>query len=129
MRGLENDVYYLLEPDRSRYANYAGTGNTLNANHSIVRRLIQDSLRYWVEEMHVDGFRFDLASILARDESGQPDAESAGAVGHRVGSRARRHEADRRGVGRRGLYQVGTFVGDSLAGVERPLPRRRPPLL
>ena len=47
-----------------------GTGNTLNANHPIVRRMIVDSLRYWVEEMHVDGFRFDLASILARDSSG-----------------------------------------------------------
>ena len=69
-RGLDNSTYYILEPDRSRYANYSGTGNTLNANHPIVRRMIVDSLRYWVEEMHVDGFRFDLASILARDESG-----------------------------------------------------------
>src|SRR5208282_2219598 len=59
-RGLENSVYYILEQDRSRYANYTGTGNTLNANHAVVRRLIQDSLRYWVTEMHVDGFRFDL---------------------------------------------------------------------
>src|SRR5678815_4746074 len=69
-RGLENAVYYTLEEDRSRYANYAGTGNTLNANHTIVRRMIRQSLRYWVEHMHVDGFRFDLASILARDASG-----------------------------------------------------------
>jgi glycogen operon protein len=59
--------YYILETDRSRYANYTGCGNTLNANHPIVRRMIVDSLRYWVDEMHVDGFRFDLASILARD--------------------------------------------------------------
>ena len=69
-RGLENSTYYILEQDRSRYANYSGTGNTLNANHPVVRRMIFDSLRYWVEEMHVDGFRFDLASILERDESG-----------------------------------------------------------
>ena len=69
-RGLDNSTYYILEPDRSRYANYSGTGNTLNANHPIVRRMILDSLRYWVEEMHVDGFRFDLASILARDRPG-----------------------------------------------------------
>jgi len=69
-RGFENDVYYILEPDRSRYANYSGTGNTLNANHPVVRRLIVDSLHYWVQQMHVDGFRFDLASILGRDESG-----------------------------------------------------------
>jgi isoamylase len=60
-RGLDNTTYYILEQDRSRYANYSGTGNTLNANHPIVRRMIVDSLRYWVGEMHVDGFRFDLA--------------------------------------------------------------------
>ncbi|MBW7884769.1 MAG: glycogen debranching protein GlgX [Caldilineaceae bacterium] len=71
-RGLENEAYYILEQDRARYANYSGTGNTLNANHSMVRRLILDSLHYWVEEMHVDGFRFDLASILSRDETGAP---------------------------------------------------------
>ncbi|KAB2834638.1 MAG: glycogen debranching enzyme, partial [Candidatus Brocadia sp.] len=69
-RGLDNSIYYILEQDCSRYANYSGTGNTLKANHPIVRRMIVDSLRYWVEEMHVDGFRFDLASILARDASG-----------------------------------------------------------
>ena len=69
-RGLDNSTYYILEPDRSLYANYSGTGNTLNANNPVVRRMIMDSLRYWVEEMHVDGFRFDLASILERDESG-----------------------------------------------------------
>jgi isoamylase len=71
-RGLANDFYYILEKDKSRYANYTGCGNTLNANQPIVRRLIQDSLRYWVTQMHVDGFRFDLASILSRDESGGP---------------------------------------------------------
>jgi isoamylase len=69
-RGIENEAYYILEPDRSRYANYSGTGNTLNANHPVVRRMIVESLRYWVQEMHVDGFRFDLASILARDDAG-----------------------------------------------------------
>jgi isoamylase len=70
-RGLDNAIYYILDEDRARYANYSGTGNTLNANEPIVRRMIVDSLRYWVESMHVDGFRFDLASILARDESGR----------------------------------------------------------
>ena len=71
-RGLDNSTYYILEDGGSRYANYSGAGNTLNANHPVVRRMIVDSLRYWVEEMHVDGFRFDLASILARDSSGHP---------------------------------------------------------
>src|SRR5258705_3648027 len=70
LRGLDNSTYYMLEEDRSRYSDYSGTGNTLNANHPVVRRMIVDSLRYWVETMHVDGFRFDLASILERDEAG-----------------------------------------------------------
>ena len=71
-KGLANDVYYILDPHSDTYTNYSGTGNTLKANHSVVRRLILDSLRYWVTEMHVDGFRFDLASILSRDEKGKP---------------------------------------------------------
>jgi glycogen operon protein len=71
-RGLANEVYYLRSRDGSEYADDTGCGNTLNAGHPIVRRLIQDSLRYWVTEMHVDGFRFDVASLLSRDESGRP---------------------------------------------------------
>ena len=71
-RGLENSVYYILHEDHATYADFTGTGNTLKANHSIVKRLILDSLRYWVSEMHVDGFRFDLASIFSRSESGEP---------------------------------------------------------
>ncbi|WP_348268746.1 glycogen debranching protein GlgX [Edaphobacter paludis] len=75
-RGLENSFYYLLNKDKSTYANYTGAGNTLKANHSVVKRLILDSLRYWVSEMHVDGFRFDLASIFSRSESGEPMVNS-----------------------------------------------------
>src|SRR4029450_5308608 len=71
-RGLDNGAYYILERDPSRYANYTGTGNTLNADHPIVRRMIVDSLRYWVEAMHVDASRFDLASVPTRDASGPP---------------------------------------------------------
>jgi glycogen operon protein len=112
-RGLENSAYYILEPDRSRYANYSGTGNTLNTNHPVVRRMILDSLRYWVEAMHVDGFRFDLASILDRDESGNLmpsppvlwDIDSDPAL------------ADTKLIAEAwdaaGLYQVGSFIGDS----------------
>jgi isoamylase len=75
-RGLENRAYYMLEfPDHTYYANYSGCGNTLNGNHSIVRRMIVDCLHYWVQGMHVDGFRFDLASVLSRDERGQPLAD------------------------------------------------------
>lgn len=70
-RGFANSSYYLMD-SKGRFRNYTGTGNTINANHSVVRRMIQDSLRYWTTEMHVDGFRFDLASAMSRDESGQP---------------------------------------------------------
>ena len=69
-RGLDNPVYYLLEEDRRFYRNYSGTGNTLNCNHPVVRDYILDCLRHWVIEMHVDGFRFDLASVLGRGEHG-----------------------------------------------------------
>lgn len=69
-KGIENRAYYMLENDPQYFKNYSGTGNTLNANHSIVRRMIRDSLRTWVAEMHIDGFRFDLASVLSRDEDG-----------------------------------------------------------
>jgi isoamylase len=112
-RGLANGTYYILGADRSTYANYSGTGNTLNANDPIVRRLIVDSLRYWVSEMHVDGFRFDLASILARDATGQPmssppvlwDIESDPVLAN-VKLIAEAWDAA-------GLYHVGSFVGDS----------------
>jgi len=112
-RGLENEAYYLLERDRSRYADYTGTGNTLNANQPIVRRMILDSLRYWVTYMHVDGFRFDLASVLARDETGTPvpnppiiwDIESDPVL---AGTKVIAEAWDAAG-----LYQVGSFVGDS----------------
>ncbi len=67
LRGIDNPVYYRLAPGNARqYVNYTGTGNTLNTQHPQTLRLIMDSLRYWVQEMHVDGFRFDLASALAR---------------------------------------------------------------
>lgn len=70
-KGIDNPVYYICEPDKS-YANYTGCGNTFNCNHPVVINLILDSLRYWVLEMHVDGFRFDLASIFLRGRQGQP---------------------------------------------------------
>lgn len=111
-RGLANDVYYSLDPDGA-YINHTGCGNTFNANHHVVRRLIIDSLNYWVKEMHVDGFRFDLASILSRDGQGQPlknppiiwDIESDPTL---AGIKLIAEAWD---VG--GLYQVGSFIGDS----------------
>ncbi len=112
-RGLANEFYYILDRDRSRYADYTGCGNTLNANDPIVRRLIRDSLTYWVTEMHVDGFRFDLASILSRDETGRPlpnppvlwDIESDPWL---AGTKLIAEAWDAAG-----LYQVGSFIGDT----------------
>ncbi len=112
-RGLANDFYYILEKDKSDYSDYTGCGNTLNANQPIVRRMIQDSLRYWVTQMHVDGFRFDLASILTRDEAGRPlpnppvlwDIESDPLL---AGTKLIAEAWDAAG-----LYQVGSFVGDT----------------
>ena len=69
-RGLDNSIYYILNENRRYYQNYSGCGNTMNCNHPVVRTLIMDCLRYWVTEMHVDGFRFDLGSILGRDQNG-----------------------------------------------------------
>jgi glycogen operon protein len=70
-RGLDNPIYYILNENRRYYQNYSGCGNTVNCNHPVVRSFILDCLRYWVLEMHVDGFRFDLGSILGRDQHGQ----------------------------------------------------------
>jgi isoamylase len=112
-RGIDNSIYYILKDDKQYYSNYSGTGNTLNANQPIVRRMIMDSLHSWVTEMHVDGFRFDLASILARDEKGRPienppvlwDIESHPVLAG-VKFIAEAWDAT-------GLYQVGSFAGDS----------------
>jgi glycogen operon protein len=71
-RGLDNSIYYLLDPVTREYLNFSGCGNTLNCNHPIVRQHIIACLHFWVIEMHVDGFRFDLASILGRDQNGVP---------------------------------------------------------
>ncbi|MCE9597939.1 MAG: glycogen debranching protein GlgX [Spirochaetia bacterium] len=110
-RGFENRAYYILDQNRANYANYSGCGNTFNANQSIARRMILDSLRYWVSEMHVDGFRFDLATVLSRDEWGQPlrsppilwEIESDPIL---AGTRIIAEAWDASG-----LNQVGSFVG------------------
>ena len=76
-RGLENSIYYILDDNPAHYRNYSGCGNTVKGNHPIVGKLILDCLRYWVAEMHVDGFRFDLASALTRDTAGRPPTGQA----------------------------------------------------
>ncbi len=110
---VDNATYYMLQKNPALYADFSGCGNTLNANHPIVRRMILDSLRYWVQQMHVDGFRFDLASILTRDQNGHVlpnppvlwDIDSDPVL---AGTKLFAEAWDAAG-----LYQVGSFIGDS----------------
>ncbi|RKX23062.1 MAG: glycogen debranching enzyme GlgX [Candidatus Zixiibacteriota bacterium] len=108
-RGLDNKTYYLISPDTGEYHNYSGCGNTLNCNHPVVRDMILDCLRYWVTEMHVDGFRFDLASILGRGQDGSvlsnPPLLERIAGDPILGNTKLIAEA----WDAAGLYQVGTF--------------------
>ena len=108
-RGLDNKIYYLVDPETGKYANYSGCGNTLNCNHPVIRWLILHSLRYWVTEMHVDGFRFDLASILGRGTDGSvlanpPLLEAIAADPVLANTKLIAEAWDAAG-----LYQVGTF--------------------
>ena len=107
-KGLDNNIYYLLTPD-GKYYNFSGCGNTLNCNHPIVHQMIMDCLRYWVTTYRVDGFRFDLASILGRNEDGSPMIKppllQAMAFDPILGDVKLIAEAWDAG----GLYQVGSF--------------------
>ncbi|MCI8869174.1 MAG: glycogen debranching protein GlgX [Lawsonibacter sp.] len=107
-KGFDNNIYYLLTPE-GKYYNFSGCGNTLNCNHPIVHQMIMDCLRYWVTTYRVDGFRFDLASILGRNEDGTPMNEppllQAMAFDPILGDVKLIAEAWDAG----GLYQVGTF--------------------
>ncbi|BBX71676.1 glycogen debranching protein GlgX [Mycolicibacterium psychrotolerans] len=112
-RGLDNETYYIRDPNRrATYLDVTGCGNTVNANNSVVRRMIIDAVRHWVDRMHVDGFRFDLASALTRDERGVPMAdppiiweiESDPVL---AGTKVIAEAWDVAG-----LYQLGSFVGD-----------------
>ena len=107
-KGFDNNIYYMLTPN-GYYYNYSGCGNTLNCNHPIVRQLILDCLRYWTTAYHVDGFRFDLASILGRNEDGmpmeQPPLLQSLACDPILGDVKLIAEAWDAG----GLYQVGSF--------------------
>jgi len=108
-RGIDNSIYYIIDPDTGRYHNYSGCGNTLNCNHPVVRRLIGDALRYWVTEMHVDGFRFDLASILGRGHDGRvlPEPPLIEQLAHDPILAHTKLIAEAWDAA--GLYQVGTF--------------------
>lgn len=107
-KGFDNNIYYMLTPD-GHYYNFSGCGNTLNCNHPVVQQLIRDCLRYWVTEYRVDGFRFDLASILGRNDKGapmsQPPLLQSLAFDPILGTVKLIAEAWDAG----GLYQVGSF--------------------
>jgi len=108
-RGLDNSVYYIIAPDTGEYLDFSGCGNTLNCNHPVVRDMILDCLCYWVTEMHVDGFRFDLASILGRGQDGSvlynpPLLERIAANPVLANTKLIAEAWDAAG-----LYQVGTF--------------------
>ncbi|MFM2486797.1 glycogen debranching protein GlgX [Celerinatantimonas yamalensis] len=113
LRGLQNDTYYILEQDRQQYySNYSGCGNTCNTNNSVMRRMIRDVLTFWVTQMHVDGFRFDLASVLMRNSQGDvlgdpPLLWSIDSDPILAGTKIIAEAWDAVG-----LYQVGQFVGD-----------------
>ncbi len=107
-KGFDNSIYYMLEDGR-HYKNYSGCGNTLNCNHPVVKNMILDSLRYWVVDMHVDGFRFDLAAILGRDKDGNwmPNYSLLSEISHDPILSSAKIIAE--GWDAAGLYKVGGF--------------------
>ena len=127
-KGIDNAAYYRLVPgDRRYYKDFTGTGNTLDLTHPRVLQLVMDSLRYWVEEMRVDGFRFDLASALAREHDGfDPRGGFLDAVRQ---DPVLSGKANSRALGRRRRRIPGRRFPARLVRVERPLPGRRPRLL
>ncbi len=111
-KGFGNETFYHLDPaDRAQYRDYTGCGNTVNANHPFVARFIIDCLEYWVREMHVDGFRFDLASALARGEDGLPMANPPVLWGIELSNFLGGTKIIAEAWDAAGLYQVGTFPG------------------
>ena len=111
-RGIDNPIYYLLDQENRTYLNFSGCGNTLNCNHPVVRSLIRDALRFWAIEMHVDGFRFDLASILGRDRTGQVLANPPVIEMIAEDPVLRDTKIIAEAWDAAGLYQVGTFSTD-----------------
>jgi isoamylase len=115
-RGIDNRTFYLLDPERpAAYLNYSGVGNTFNANHPLSQKLIVDCLRYWVTEMHVDGFRFDEGSILARGEDGTPLVHPPVIWQIELDDALADAKMIAEAWDAAGLYQVGHFPGDRWA--------------
>ena len=112
-KGIDNRVYYFLVPgDKRFYFDYSGCGNTFNCNHPIVQKLIVDSLRYWVREAHVDGFRFDEGSILSRGEDGNPLPHPPVVWQIELDDQLADSKVIAEAWDAAGLYQIGHFPGD-----------------
>ncbi|MCP3291636.1 alpha-amylase family glycosyl hydrolase, partial [Aeromonas hydrophila] len=109
-RGIDNEAYYILDANQ-KDTNYSGCGNTFNGAHPVVLRMIMDSLHFWRQEMHVDGFRFDLAAILSRDESGQPQANAPTLRTIDTDPRIADIKLIAEAWDAGGLYQVGSLAG------------------
>ena len=122
-RGIDNASYYMLAQDKRHYFDATGCGNTVNLRHPRVLQMVTDSLRYWVEECHVDGFRFDLATSLGR-EYDQFDTNAVFFDAVRQDPVLVPRQDDRRALGRRPERLSGREFSARLGGVERPLPRR-----
>jgi isoamylase len=115
-RGIDNRAFYLLDPQHpATYLNYSGAGNTFNANHPLTQKFIVDCLRYWVEDMHVDGFRFDEGSILARGEDGAPLIHPPVIWQIELDDALADTKVIAEAWDAAGLYQVGHFPGDRWA--------------
>ena len=115
-RGIDNRTFYLLDPaNPATYLNYSGVGNTFNANHPLPQKFIVDCLRFWVEAMHVDGFRFDEGSILARGEDGMPLAHPPVIWQIELDDALADTKVIAEAWDAAGLYQVGHFPGDRWA--------------
>jgi len=111
-RGMGSDIFYHLEAsDKSKYRDYTGCGNTVNANHPVVANFIISCLEYWVREMHVDGFRFDLASALARGENGAVLHDPPVLWGIELSEQLAKTKLIAEAWDAAGLYQVGSFPG------------------
>ena len=130
LRGIENSIFYMLQENQRRYyKDFTGVGNTLNANHPVVREFVTSVLRYWVMNMHVDGFRFDLASVLGRDVHGNILREAPLLEGIAEDPILRDVKIIAEAWDAGGAYQVGDFSTNALDGMEWPVPRRCAPLL
>lgn len=110
-KGIDNSIYYFLAEDRRYYTDFSGCGNSVNSNHPVVREMIRECLRYWVAHMQVDGFRFDLASVLSRDRNGRLVSDPPLLESIAEDPKLRDTKIIAEAWDAAGAYQVGSFPG------------------